>query len=260
MSKIKLIGIPYEGPEDFVRGTSLAPPRLRWAMESIEDYSIYQQKSLPDYKDYGDIRVDFDGNPGETLKKIHESLMEFIDADSKYLFLGGDHAVTYPAVLALKEKFSDLTVIHFDAHLDRRSEYMGNPWSHACVIKRLEEIIPEEKIFTFGYRSRAPEEPESGIPFSILEHLSITIDKIQSPVYLTIDLDVLDPSEFPAVSNPEPGGISFKELQESLYLLRGKLVGIDIVEYNPLASDSIFPAVTGALLTREALIVLNDNQ
>ena len=259
MSRIKLIGLPYEGPEDFIRGTSLAPPRLRWAMESIEDYSIYQHKNIPDYEDYGDIRVDPDGNPGETLSKLFRSLKEFIDTESRYLFLGGDHAVTYPVVLAFNEKYPDLTVVHFDAHLERRTEYMGNRWSHACVIKRLEETLSEDKILTFGYRSRAPEEPESGAPFNILENLSKMIDRINPPVYLTIDLDVLDPSEFPAVSNPEPGGITFKELQESLYLLRGKLIGIDIVEYNPLASDSIFPAVTGALLIREALIVLSDS-
>jgi len=259
MSQIKLIGLPYEGPEDFMRGTSLAPPRLRWAMESIEDYSIYQHKSIPDYEDYGDIHIDLDGKPEQTLQEIYLSLQNLVDRESRYLFLGGDHAVTYPVVLALKEKHPNLTVIHFDAHLDRRSEYMGNPWSHACVMKRLEERLTEESILTFGYRSRAPDEPESGIPFTILEHLAEAIEKIDSPVYLTIDLDVLDPSEFPAVSNPEPGGISFKELQESLYLLRGKLIGIDIVEYNPLVSDSIFPAVTGALLIREALIVLSDS-
>lgn len=259
MSRIKLIGLPYEGPDDFVRGTSLAPPRLRYAMESIEDYSIYQQKNIPEYKDFGDINIDLNENPKEILMEMFTTLKKFIDKESRYLFLGGNHAVTYPIVLALREKYPNITVIHFDAHLDRRPEYKGNPWSHACIIKRLEEIVTSDRIITFGYRSRAPEEPESGTPFLIFESLSKTIKNIDSPIYLTIDLDVLDPSEFPAVSNPEPGGITFKELQESLYLLRGKLVGIDIVEYNPLASDSLFPAVTAALLIREALIVLNDS-
>ena len=148
----------------------------------------------------------------------------------------------------------DFWVVHFDAHLDRRDVFFGNRWSHATVIKRIEEIVGPEKVLTFGYRSKAPEEKETGYPFHVLEHLKRILPQIDKKIYLTVDLDVLDPSEFLAVSNPEPGGISFWELQESITLLKGRLIAADIVEFNPLSAPLVFPAVTAALLLRELLI------
>ena len=176
------------------------------------------------------------------------------EPSAKFIFLGGDHSITLPIIKVLHDFYDDLFVIHFDAHLDRRESFFGNRFSHATVIKRVEELIGEERVLTFGYRSKAPEEPAKGFPFKVFDNLKENLNSLGSHVYLTIDLDILDPSEFPAVSNPEPGGISFKELQESINLLKGRLIGVDIVEFNPLSAPLVFPAVTAALLLREIII------
>ncbi len=255
MPSVELLGLPYEGPEDFLRGTALAPSRLRWAMESIEDYSVYQQTRVPKFQDHGDLYVP-SGPPAQVLETLFQQVHERVHPRSRWLFLGGNHAVTYVTVKALLDHFPDLHVVHLDAHLDRRDTFEGNRWSHACVIRRLEELLGPDRIHTFGYRSRAEEEPETGVPFEVFAPLQKQIPSLKGPLYLTIDLDVLDPSEFPAVTNPEPGGISFQELQQAIALLKGRLVAVDVVEYNPLSSPALFPAVTGALLVRELLITL----
>ncbi len=256
---IHLIGLPYEGPEDFLKGTAMAPSRLRWAMESIEDYSVYQQRELPKFHDHGDLYPQGE-NPRERLQSLQDRLLPRIQANDRWVFVGGDHTVTYATVSALLSQHPNLTVVHLDAHLDRRDAFYGNRWSHATVIRRLEDLLGDPgRIHTLGYRSRAPEEPERGTPFRVREPLEHLASQLRFPVYLTLDFDVLDPSEFPAVGNPEPGGITFQELLEALQLLRGKLVAVDLVEYNPLASSALFPAVTGALLLREVLILLDQD-
>ncbi len=254
---IHLVGLPYEGPEDFLRGTAMAPSRLRWAMESIEDYSVYQRRSVPRFQDHGDL-YPVGETPEERLQSLQERLKPLLQPGERWVFLGGDHSITYATVAALLPLYPGLQVVHLDAHLDRREAFFGNRWSHASVIRRLEDLLGDPtRIHTLGYRSRAPEEPERGTPFRVLEPLRALAERLAPPVYLTLDFDVLDPSEFPAVGNPEPGGVSFQELLEALQLLRGKLVAADLVEYNPLASSALFPAVTGALLLREVLILLD---
>ncbi len=251
------MGLAYEGPEDFLKGTAMAPSRLRWAMESIEDYSVYQRRLVPRYQDHGDVYPE-GATPEARLQSLTQQVASRLRPGERWLFLGGDHAVTYATVAALLPLYPQLTVVHLDAHLDRRETFEGNRWSHATVMKRLQDLLGDpHRIHTLGYRSRAPEEPEEGVPFQVLEPLRQLLPQLRFPVYLTLDLDVLDPSEFPAVGNPEPGGITFQELLEAIQLLKGLLVAADVVEYNPLASGALFPAVTGALLIRELLILLD---
>lgn len=257
MSLVELVGIPYEGPDDFLKGTSLAPAKIRWAMNSIEDYSIYKNSRQPPFLDRGDIIVP--SEPDEAFKIIEETLNKIIRRENKYLFLGGNHFITLPIVKIFREIYKDFYVVHFDAHLDKRDEHMGMKLSNATVMRRIEEIIGEDRIFTFGYRSLEPQEEKIGrnsFPFRVYEPLREVIGKLDGKIYLTIDLDVLDPSEFPAVSYPEAGGISFKELIDSVDILRGKLIACDVVEFNPLASPILFPSVTASLLVRELLIIL----
>lgn len=254
---ISLIGVPYEGKEDFLSGASLGPSRIRWGFESIEDYSIYQGVSLPPYRDLGDIQ--FPCTSREEFIKIVKQKIDEIEPP--FIVLGGNHLITLPVILSLNERLNGFHVIHLDAHLDRRDEFEGEKLSYATVIKRVEEVIGEERVFTFGYRSKAEGEDEGrSQPFHVLEPLKEYLSSYKGiPVYLTVDLDVLDPSEFPAVSNPEPGGISFKELLEAFSLLKGRLIAADIVEFNPLASPDIFPAVTASLIVRELLIILQES-
>ena len=254
---IKLIGIPYEGGENFLKGTTEAPCKIRWALESLEVYSIYQDEFLPEYEDVGNF-IPPEESPEVSFGYIEKRVSNLLPA--KIGILGGDHNITYPVVRALKQYLVDFWIVHLDAHLDTRDRYKGNKFTHASVMKRVSEIIGEDKIISVGYRSLAKGEeypPTFSSPFKVFEPLKDFLIKLKPErIYLTLDLDVLDPSVFPAVGNPEPGGIGIKEIIDTIKLLKGKLVGFDIVEFNPLASPSFYPAVTAALILRELLIAL----
>jgi agmatinase len=254
-ANLLFVGIPFEGEDDFIRGSSLGPAKIRWVMESIEDFSYYQERSLPSFEDLGDIYLP-DIPQEEVPLYIEEKLRGKLRPP--FLAVGGNHLITLPLVRIVKEHHPNLKVVHFDAHLDRRDRYKGFFHSYSTVMRRVEEVVGSERVYTFGYRSKAESEDEGkSFPEGVLEPLKSSIEELMdSPLYLTIDLDVLNPSEFPAVSNPEPGGISFYELIESLKLLKDNIVAADIVEFNPVASCDIYPAVTAAILVRELLIIL----
>ncbi len=254
---IRVIGIPYEGGENFLKGTTLAPAKIRWAMESIEIYSIYQNEYLPEYEDLGDF-IPHEGSHRDILSSIEKHLTEVVA--EPFGVLGGDHSVTLPVVRAMKKVTDDFYVLHLDAHLDMRDEYYGNRYSHATVLRRIVEEIGEDRVISLGYRSTIPDEeyaPRFSAPFEVYKPLIAMLSRLEPErIYLTLDLDVLDPAEFPAVSNPEPGGISFKELIEAITALRGRLIGFDLVEFNPAVYPGHYPAVTAAVILRELLIAL----
>ncbi len=254
---IDLIGIPYEGGENFLKGTSLGPSKIRWALESLEVWSIYQNESIPEYIDHGDF-IPPEESPEDVYRTIEEKISNI--NPQKIAIIGGDHNITYPVVKFLNRKDENFVVVHFDAHLDMRDTYKGNLFSHATVMKRVLELVGEDRLISLGYRSFAKGEevpPRFSAPFEILRPLKQFLYELKpEKIYLTVDLDVLDPSEFPAVSNPEPGGISFKELLNAIMELRGKLIGFDIVEFNPIAFTGSFPAMTAATILRELLIAL----
>jgi len=255
--KIEVIGIPYEGRENFLRGTFLGPAKIRWAFESIEWFSIYQKKEIPDFYDHGDLYLYLLDEPQKFIERCIESLNK-IGLSIPFVALGGDHLITYPLIRYLKEKNYTFKVIHLDAHLDRRNSFHGSRFSHATVIRRIEELLGSENVISFGYRSYYPGEHEAkrGETFKVFEPLRMLVREENGPFYLTIDLDVLDPSIMYAVSNPEPGGISFKELLDSILLLKDKLLGVDIVELNPLLEKDHASSTLAAVIFREILIAL----
>jgi agmatinase len=257
MRSVKILGLPYEGPENFQPGVQLAPAHIRWAYDSIEWYSIHQKEPVPEFEDLGDFYFYSKENPEEFVRKAL-SLFNRLKLEPPFIALGGDHFVTYPIIKYLHEKGLEFTVIHLDAHLDRRDSFMGNKLSHATVIKRVEEIVGEDRVITFGYRSFFPEEDlKRGEPFKVLEPLKKLLEEEKGPFYLTLDIDVLDPSIMPAVSNPEPLGITFKELLESLKLLKGKLLAMDLVELDPLLDPTHSSAILCAEILRESVIILS---
>ncbi len=254
---IDLIGIPYEGGENFLKGTTLGPSKIRWALESLEVWSIYQNDFLPDYRDHGDF-IPPEESSEVVIREIERKILEL--NSEKLAIIGGDHNITFPAVKALNRRGKNFTVVHLDAHLDMRESYKGNPLSHASVMKRVLELVGEDRVISLGYRSFARGKeipPKFSAPFEVLKPLKRFLNELNpEKIYLTIDLDVLDPSEFPAVSNPEPGGIAFKELLKTILELKGKLIGFDIVEFNPVVFPGTYPAMTAATILRELLIAL----
>ena len=259
-SELVLMGIPYDGTVSYRPGTRFAPSAVRENSYGLETYSPYFDDDLSEYKlfDMGDIDLPF-GNTERILNIIKENAKKAV-FDNKILFsVGGEHLVTYPLVEAYYEKYKDdLVILHFDAHTDLRDDYMGEKLSHASVIKRIYDMVGQDKIYQFCVRSGEKEEfnfHTKGIfqekfTFTKLEEI---VEKIKGrPVYVTIDLDVLDPSVFPGTGTPVAGGINFHEMLDLIKILKNaKIVGADVVELSPHYDQSGISTAAACKIIRE---------
>jgi agmatinase len=263
-SDIVIFGSPFDGTTSFRPGTRFAPNVIRNESYGLETYSPYLDKDLTDkmISDIGDLEFPF-GSP----KKVHDIILEntrlIVGSSKKPFMFGGEHSVSYPAIRAVFEKYPDLHVIHLDAHTDLREDYMGEKLSHASVIKRVYDMLGENKIFQFGIRSGTKEEFEFGFEHTNLNRYNLkAIDSYleylrDKPIYLTVDLDVFDPSVFPGTGTPEPGGISFNEFLEFIQKINGlNFVGMDAVELSPGYDNSGSSNAVACKSIREMLLLL----
>ena len=267
-SKIVIFGAPFDGTTSYRPGARFAPSRMRDESEyAIETYSPYQNKDLTDYSifDGGDLEIPY-GNTERVLKLIEDYVERLLKDDKVSLMIGGEHLVTLGAVRAYGKHYDDLHIVHFDAHPDLRDEYLGEKLSHATVMRRCWEIVGDNRIFQYGIRSGDREELNWGkehvkasmFDFAGIESLKKRIK--DKPVYLTIDLDVLDPSEFPGTGTPEAGGVSFKELLEAINHLKGlNIVGLDMVELSPPNDPTGISTALACKLLRELLLQIISN-
>lgn len=264
-ASIVLVGAPFDGTVSYRPGTRFAPMAVRIDSYGLETYSPYLDMDLEDYKlsDIGDIEFPF-GNTVETLKNIKSVVSEIIDKDKKPLLIGGEHLVSLPVVESLYEKYPDLHIIHFDAHTDLRDEYMGETLSHATVLRRIWDTLGDDKIYQFGIRSGTKEEFVWAEKHTYLEKFSAQTlplklsELIDKPIYLTIDLDVLDPSVFSGTGTPEPGGIIMKELLSALVEMKGlNFVGADVVELSPHYDQSGVSTAVACKVIREVALLLS---
>lgn len=263
-ANVILFGAPFDGTTSFRPGTRFAPAAVRPDSYGLETYSPYLDLDLEDYKvsDIGDVDLPF-GNTEKALSLIHDTAKDILNLNKKPLMIGGEHLVSLPVIEALVQKYPDLHIIHFDAHTDLREDYMGETLSHASVIRRAWDLIGDGRISQFGIRSGLKAEFEWAKSHTFLqrfntEGLSETIEKLKGkPVYLTIDLDVLDPSVFPGTGTPEPGGITMKELLDALTLLKSlPLVGADVVELSPHYDASGVSTAVACKVIREVSLLL----
>lgn len=263
-SDVILFGAPFDGTTSFRPGTRFAPSVIRPDSYGLETYSPYLDLDLEDFPlcDIGDTDLPF-GNTPAALDLIGETATTIIKAHKKPLMIGGEHLVTLPVVKALTEKYPDLHILHFDAHTDLREDYLGETLSHASVIRRSWEIVGDGHIYQFGIRSGLKAEFEWAKTHTHLQRfntdgLKDVIDQLKGkPVYLTIDLDVLDPSVFPGTGTPEPGGITMKELLSALELMKAlHLVGADVVELSPHYDASGISNAAACKVIREVALLL----
>lgn len=263
-SDIVLFGVPYDGTVSFRPGTRFGPQAIRIDSDGLETYSPYQDKDLLDIKvcDIGDIDIPF-GNTKRVLDKIEKQTKELIQDNKKTIMIGGEHLVSYPVVKAFAEKYKDMHIIHFDAHADLRQDYMGEKLSHATVMRRCSELLKVGKIWQFGIRSGTREEfawaKENVIMNKFdFNRIEEAIKEIGSkPVYITIDLDVLDPSVFSGTGTPEAGGVTFKELIEAILKLTGlNIIGGDIVELAPHYDSSGVSTAVACKVLRELVLII----
>ena len=259
-----LVGAPFDGTSSYRPGSRFAPNAIRMESFGIETYSPYLKRELEEISvfDAGDMELPF-GSTEKALEIIEESISEIISDEKLPFMIGGEHLVTLGAVRAAAKKHKGLKIIHFDAHADLRDDYMGEKLSHATVIRRCAELIEDKSVYQFGIRSMTKEEDLWADCHTIqnkydTKGLSEAIEAIgNSPVYLTIDLDVLDPSIFPGTGTPEPGGISFAELISAVHKMKYlNIAACDVNELSPHYDQSGVSTVTACKVIRELLLTI----
>lgn len=258
-----LFGAPYDSTTSYRPGARFGSAAIRNESYGIETYSPYQDRDLVGLAvcDAGDLELPF-GAPEPALDLIETETSRIFDAGKVPVMLGGEHLVTLGAVRAAVRHHPGLHILHFDAHADLRTDYLGNPLSHACVLRRCHDALGDGRIFQFGIRSGTREEfafaAEGHVRmerFAADTLLSVTLPK-GTPVYLTVDLDVLDPSEFPGTGTPEAGGLSFEALRRALMdvFARFQVVAFDLVELAPMLDASGRSTALACKLLRECLL------
>lgn len=266
-----IFGAPYDCTTSYRPGTRFGPKAIRSESFGIETYSPYQDRDILDIKvfDSGDLELRF-GSPESALYDIESRTREILNAGKLPVMLGGEHLVTLGAFRAAAEYCNnDIYLLHFDAHADLRDDYLGQKLSHACVIRRCHEIIGDGRIFQFGIRSGDREEflfakdhtqmyktKISGVDFDDLPHV---IEKLRGKkVYLTIDLDVLDPAYFSGTGTPEAGGASFSQLLQAIVMTGESLdiVSADLNELSPHYDQSGASTAIACKLLRELLLAI----
>ncbi len=256
---IVIIGFPYDRTSSFIPGSRFGPRYIRMCSENIEWFSPYQNRSVKSVKiaDLDDCEFETD----DQLKEMEEKAFELYKKRKKVIFLGGEHTISFPIVKGINRVIKKFSIIHFDAHADLRDNYHGERFSHAAAMRRAGDIIGLNNIYQFGIRSGTEDEfslNKNLFRFAAFLPLKKILNKIPDPIYVTIDVDVIDPSQLPAVATPEPNGITIKELIDSLLLLENRdIIGADIVEYNPLATSPYASGSVVAVILRELILIMS---
>lgn len=264
-ARVVLYGAPFDSTTSFRPGARFGPSAMRHESFGLETYSPYQDADLTDCAvfDSGDLELCF-GSAQAALEDIETRAAGILEDGKFPLLLGGEHLVTLGAVRAVAKRYPELHIIHFDAHADLRDDYLGAKLSHACVLRRCHELVGDGRIHQFCVRSGDREEFRfAGAhtdlhPFGF-EGLEETVAALgEAPVYLTVDLDCLDPSAFPGTGTPEAGGVSFLQLLEAIRTAcAAHVVGADVNELAPMLDSSGVSTATACKVLRELMLALH---
>lgn len=266
-ANIVLFGAPFDSTTSYRPGTRFGPSAVRHESYGLETYSPYQDLDLEDTSvfDSGDLELCF-GSSEAALAAIEERASIILADDKLPLMIGGEHLVTLGTVRAALKKYPDLHIIHFDAHADLREEYLGVNLSHACVLRRCHDLVGDGRIHQFCIRSGERTEFEFAkahtdmhkFSFDGLAEVISDLAQKDVPIYLTIDLDCLDPGYFPGTGTPEAGGVSFTELLNAiLTVTKGRVVAADVNELAPTLDQSGASTALACKITRELLLALS---
>jgi agmatinase len=257
MVKVSLLGIPHDDNSSFMKGPSEAPPLIRRELHS-DAYSQWSETGI-DFSapgritDFGDIQFDGASDPWDVIERTVERALESGDP---LICLGGDHAITHPIMRAVRRRHASLTILHIDAHPDIYHAYEGNPRSHTSPFARIMEERLADRLIQVGIRTLNDHHRDQIQRFGVevieaarcTEHLRLDIN---TPIYLSMDIDGLDPAYAPGVSHREPGGLSTRQVINLLHTLDQPIVAADIVEYNPRCDISNITALVAAKLLKE---------
>lgn len=253
-----LLGIPYDAQSSYMRGAAEAPTKIREALAC--DASNHWSETGVDlgvgrvYEDHGDLRF----SEEDAFAAIESGVDEIVREGKRPVCLGGDHSITYAIVKAVARKHSGLTIFHFDAHPDLYDEFEGNRLSHACPFARIMEAGLAKRLVQIGIRTATAHQREQARRFGVemVEMRELpAYEKLNAdgPVYISFDIDVLDPAFAPGISHREPGGMTVREAISHLHAIRGDVVGADIVEYNPVQDIGGMTATVAAKVVKEIL-------
>lgn len=258
-ANIVMLGMPYDCTCSNRAGTRFGPQAARLESIGIETYSVHFDKDMEQAKFYdaGDLEYPF-GNAKKALEITESNVDDIYNSGKKLLGIGGEHLITLASVKSALKKYDNLAVIQFDAHTDLRSQYLGEELTHSGVMYQIANLIGYENIAQVGLRSGEKEEFDIVKKYKTLktkkEELDIFKDK---NIFLTIDLDVLDPSLMSGVGTPEAGGMTYRELMEWIvYLKDFNIIGADIMELAPDIDITKTSTATACKLIREVLMIL----
>ena len=261
-SKGVILGCPYDGSASFRPGARFGPSAIRRASWGIETFSPYFQRDLSQCSihDMGDLELPL-GEKKISLDLIRMALRKILSEKKFPILLGGDHLITLPIIEEIFTIYPRLHLLQIDAHTDLREDYLGEPLSHSTVMRKVVDHLGEGRLFQIGVRSGTEEEFQLAKKMkSIISldpgSLSSMIKRLRSqPVYITLDLDVIDPSLLPGVGTPEPGGLSFQEFILLLKKLQGlHVIGFDIVELTPDYDLTQVSSITASVILREMIL------
>ena len=258
-----MLGLPYDGTCSNKSGTKFAPQAIRTASFALEEYSPVFDRELceTNFFDAGDLDLPL-GNRDKSLAIIEDNIKNILLDNKKVFSIGGEHLVSLPAIKAYYNKYEDLHVVHFDAHCDLRENYLGEKLSHACVIRRVLDFLPTKNLFQIGIRSGEKSEFElmkiNNTLIKTKENKEQMFKSLQNkPVYLTVDIDVLDTSVVAGTGTQEAGGMQFNELIAYFKELKNNdinIVGMDLVELSPDYDASGASTAVAVKIAREMLL------
>lgn len=265
--QVAILGLPQDNNSSFLHGPALAPGRIREAFHSASANSFTElghdlaNRSL--WRDAGDLALE--GLSGQdAFNAISQGVSDLLDGGDALISLGGDHSVAYPAILAHAERYEPLSILQIDAHSDLYDDFEGNPFSHASPFARLMETDKIDRLVQVGVRTLTTHQREQAQRFAVEIHEMRDLSGVpdmafEGPVYLSLDLDGLDPAFAPGVSHHEPGGLSTREVISLIHRFKGKLVGGDVVELNPHRDIHGVTAMVAAKLLKEMMARMIDD-
>ena len=259
--KIGLIGIPFDANSSYLRGPAEAPASIRQALhcDSSNTWAEAGKDVAKLIEDLGDLRFD---PTADAMQTITEGIAGALQRGYEPLALGGDHSVTYAIVRAVAKVHSGLTILHFDAHPDLYEEFQGSRYSHACPFARIMEAGLATRLVQVGIRTANEHQRNQAKKFGVemieMKDWNGQLPRLEPPVYLSFDVDVLDPAFAPGVSHHEPGGMSTREAIAAVQDLHVPLVGADVVELNPRRDQVGITAMCAAKMVKEIAAKMMD--
>lgn len=254
---IHLLGLPTDVNSSFERGSASGPAAIRAALWSdrgnlASEAGLEIGLDIPLIDD-GDLMLN---ESDDDFRRIRTAVSQILLAGGTPLLLGGDHAVTYPVLQGVHDAMGPVSILHFDAHPDLYEDFEGNPHSHASPFARIMEQGLATRLVQVGIRTLNAHCRSQAKRFGveIVEMRDFSVDRVpvlDGPLYISIDMDALDPSQVPGVSHPEPGGLWLRDILCCLDHQRGPIIGADIVELNPNRDVGSLSAITAAKLLRE---------